>query len=166
VLELRPATAGDLGWLSDLARDPCVASYLMPGVADPGKLEAVLERTMAEGRPSGLFVIGGEGGEALGGLALTIMSSRSRICDLTRLMVSPRHRGSGVATWAVRLACELALVEHGFHRVQAETYGDNLVAQRLFERVGFTREGTRRRAYWRREQWLDGVMYGILADEL
>jgi ribosomal protein S18 acetylase RimI-like enzyme len=105
-------------------------------------------------------------GEALGGLALTLVSRHSRICQLNRLMVAPAGRGRGVAAQAVRLACRRVLVEHDFHRVQVETYGDNLTAQRLFERVGFTYEGARRRAYWRREQWLDGVLYGMLAEEV
>jgi len=166
VVDLRVATAADLAWLADLARDPLVEPYLMPGVGDPGKFEAVLERVASEGGPSGLFVIEATMGGALGGLAITVMSPRSRICDLTRLMVSPPARGSGVGMAAVRLACRHALVEHEFHRVQAETYGDNVAARRLFERAGFVREGFRRRAYWRRDQWLDGVMYGILAEEL
>ena len=45
-------------------------------------------------------------------------------------------------------------------------YGDNVAGQRLFEHVGFTREGTRRSAYWHRGQWIEGVLYGLLADEL
>jgi RimJ/RimL family protein N-acetyltransferase len=27
-------------------------------------------------------------------------------------------------------------------------------------------EGIRRQAYWRRGRWIDGVMFGILAEEL
>jgi RimJ/RimL family protein N-acetyltransferase len=60
----------------------------------------------------------------------------------------------------------MMVVEHGLHRIETQVYGDNLRGQRLFERAGFMREGTRRRAYWRREQWLDGVYYGLLAEEL
>jgi RimJ/RimL family protein N-acetyltransferase len=67
---------------------------------------------------------------------------------------------------AIRLACLHALHDHDMHRVQAECYGDNPAAHRLFERAGFTHEGTRRRAYWRRGNWLDGVLFGLLADEL
>ena len=55
---------------------------------------------------------------------------------------------------------------HDLHRIQAEVYRDNLPGQALFERVGFVREGTRRRASWRRDQWQDGVLYGMLADEI
>jgi len=34
------------------------------------------------------------------------------------------------------------------------------------ERVGFVREGVRRKAYWRNEQWVDGVLYGLVAEDL
>jgi RimJ/RimL family protein N-acetyltransferase len=166
VVELRPAGAGDLGFLSRLARDPLVEPYLAPGAGETERLEALLERTATEGPPSGLFVIQSDDAEPLGALALVLYSERSRICNLMTLMVSPAARGKGVARRALRRACRYALVEHGFHRLQAETYGDNLAAQRLFERAGFVREGARRQAYWRREQWLDGVMFGILAEEL
>ena len=30
---------------------------------------------------------------------------------------------------------------------------------------GFTREGVRRKAYWRNDEWVDGVLYGLLAEE-
>lgn len=165
-LALRTATADDLPFLSELASSPEVAPYLAPGVGETGRLAAILAQSEVDGPPSGLFVIDARSGERLGGLALTVWSSRSRICNLTTLMVVPAARRSGVAGQAVRLACRHALVEHGFHRLEAETYGDNLAANRLFESLGFVREGVRRRAYWRSEQWLDGVIFGILAEEL
>ncbi|MGN6168740.1 MAG: GNAT family N-acetyltransferase, partial [Solirubrobacteraceae bacterium] len=87
-------------------------------------------------------------------------------CEITRVMLRPDTRGAGYASAAVRLAARGALVDHGLHRVEAQVYGDNFAGQRLFERSGFTREGIRRHAYWRRGQWLDGVLYGLLADEL
>jgi RimJ/RimL family protein N-acetyltransferase len=164
-LVLRRATASDLSFLAELARDPAVEPYLAPGVGETERLEAILTQSELDGPPSGLFVIRSGSGERVGGLALTIRSPRSRICNLTTLMVAPAVRRSGVASQAVRLACRHALVEHGFHRIQAETYGDNVGGRRLFENLGFAREGVRRSAYWRRERWLDGVILGILAEE-
>jgi RimJ/RimL family protein N-acetyltransferase len=164
-LELRPATDRDLGFLSALAEDPSVEPFLALGAGTQERLRALLLQTGSEGDPCGLFVIASVAGEPLGGLALQLLSRPNRSCELTRLMVSPQARGAGMASAAVRLACRRALAEHGFHRVQAEVYGDNVTSQRLFERVGFVREGVRRRAYWRREQWLDGVLYGLLAED-
>ncbi len=160
-LGLRHARDRDLPFLSRLAAEPSVEPYLVPGSGEPERLRALVEE-----EPLGLFVILLPAGEPAGALALELVSHNSRICQLTRLMVDPGLRGRGVATDAVRLASRQAVVDHGFHRVQAEVYGDNVPSQSVFERAGFTREGTRRRAYWRREQWLDGVLYGLLAEEL
>ena len=165
-IRLRVATADDLRYLSGLARDPQVEPFLAPGAGAPERLEAVLSQTGPDGGPSGMFVIESGSSQPLGGLALQVVSQNSRICELTRLMIDPAVRRSGVGAQAVILACRRALVDHRFHRVQAETYGDNVAAQRLFERAGFVREGVRRRAYWRRDQWLDGVLFGILAEEV
>ena len=151
----------DLALLSELARDPAIEPYLAPGRSDP----ALLRELVTAQPPYGLYVIDA-GGERLGGLALTSVSERSRICEISRVMVSPAARRGGVALAAVRLTCHIALVDSGQHRIEAQTYGHNVAGQRLFERAGFTREGIRRRAYWRHQQWLDGAYYGLLAEEL
>lgn len=164
-LKLRAASTADLAYLAALASDPEVEPFLAPGAGDEERLRAFLAETREPGDPSGLLVIQRRDGEAVGAFALQLISRNSRIAELTRLMISPAARREGIGTAAVRLACELAFVGHGLHRVQAETYGDNLPGQRLFERAGFTREGTRRRAYRRRGEWIDGALYGILAEE-
>jgi RimJ/RimL family protein N-acetyltransferase len=164
-LELRPAGPADLPYLAALANDPQVEPFLAPGAGDEERLRALLAEAREPGHPTGPFMIRLREGEHVGALTLRLVSRNSRIVELTGLMVSPDARGAGIATLAVRLACELAFREHGMHRVQAESYGHNVAGQRVFERAGFAREGTRRRAYWRSGRWLDGALYGILAEE-
>jgi RimJ/RimL family protein N-acetyltransferase len=165
-LSLRQATADDVAYLAALAADPQVEPFLAFAAADEERLVALISAQGPAPGSGGLLVIGSPDGEPLGGLALTVVNARSRICEISRVMVAPDSRRSGVALAAIRLACRHALNDHGMHRVQAECYGDNPAAHRLFERAGFTREGTRRRAYWRRGGWLDGVLFGLLAEEL
>jgi RimJ/RimL family protein N-acetyltransferase len=165
-ISLEPATEVDITFLSALAADPAVAPFLMVGASDADSLRSLLTRDSPDGMPVGLFVIRLPAGERVGGLALRIINRRSRICELSRLMISTYRRRTGIAAAAVTRACRLALVDFDLHRIQAEVYGDNLPGQALFERVGFVREGTRRRAYWRRGQWQDGILFGMLADEL
>jgi RimJ/RimL family protein N-acetyltransferase len=161
-LKLRKAGQRDLPYLSELAFHSSVEPFLAPGARD--RLPSLVELRADDEGVQGMYVIQLER-EPVGGLALQLVSEHSRICSLSGLMVNPEMRHGGIGSAAVRLACRLAFNEHGLHRVQAEVYGDNVASQRLFESVGFIREGIRRRAYWRREQWLDGVLYGILADE-
>ncbi len=135
--------------------------YLAPG---RGELVPLRELNAVE-EPYGLYVIESLG-RPVGGLALTATGRSGSIAEISRVMVSSKARRLGVALEAIRLACRLMLKEHGRHRIETQVYGDNVAGQRLFERAGFTREGARRGAYWRRERWLDGVYYGLLAEEL
>lgn len=172
-IALRRAGGSDLPFLASLAAHPEVEPYLAPGSAEVEALSEVLERMRTGEEPHGLMIIervAGKavepsGGEPVGALELALLASHSSLCQLRRLMVAPAARSRGVGAAAVRLACAQAFEDHGLHRIQAEVYGDNEPSQRLFERVGFVREGVRRRAYWRRGRWLDGVLFGLLADD-
>ena len=78
----------------------------------------------------------------------------------------PAHRRAGIGTDAQR-----RLVHHLFgttpvHRIQARTDVDNTAEQKALERVGFRREGVQRGAAFRGGRWRDGVMYGLLRDDL
>jgi RimJ/RimL family protein N-acetyltransferase len=166
MMQLRPATRDDFGYLVALARDPEIEPYLAPGGGSQERLEEMLEERARVGEPFGMFIVEADRGETVGAVALREASARSGICNLRQLMVDPTARRRGVGTEAVRLACHRALVEYGAHRVQSESFGDNHAAHRVFERVGFVREGVRRLAYLRDGEWVDGVLHGILAGEL
>ena len=105
-------------------------------------------------------------GELAGTMRFTRANQRSRIADLGGLAVHPDFRGAKVADTAARLFQRHLFDELGFHRVQMEIYGFNERAMRHAERAGFTREGVRRKAYWRNEEWVDSVLYGLVAEDL
>ncbi|MGW8379123.1 ribosomal protein S18-alanine N-acetyltransferase [Streptomyces sp. ODS28] len=66
--------------------------------------------------------------------------------DITTIGVLPEHRGTGLAR--TLLATLLAAAEElGCREVLLEVRVDNLRAQRLYERFGFTRIGIRRGYY-------------------
>ena len=52
------------------------------------------------------------------------------------------------------------------HRVGLNVHETNTRAQRSYEKSGFVREGVRRKAYWRHGDWVDGVLFGLLREEL
>ncbi len=154
---LRPATAADLEALIALARHPEVAGTLSTTAVD-GLAEA-LHAGAGE-----LLVIGPEG-DVVGGVRWELVNRRSRIAEIQTLMLDPAVRGQGLATAAVRELVARLVAAHGVHRIEAEVYGFNAPAQRVFERAGFVREGVRRSAYDRAGGWQDGVRFGLLAEE-
>jgi RimJ/RimL family protein N-acetyltransferase len=151
---LRPATPEDVDALVALAQHPEISGTLATNAV------ASLREDVGE-----LLAIEDERGFA-GGVRWVLVNRRSRIADIRTLMIDPARSGQGLATRAVRQLTRFLVVEREIHRVEAEVYGFNTAAQRVFERAGFTNEGTRRKAYDRAGAWQDGVRFGLLAEEV
>lgn len=165
-VSIRRARPDDLDFLVELVRHEDVEPFLAPVRAkDPSAIAAEIERSEREPDAFGVFVIEVDG-ERAGSMRFERVNARSRIADLGGLAVHPRFRGRRVADEAARLLQRYLLDELGFHRLQLEIYGFNERAQAHAERAGFVREGVRRKAYWRHGKWVDGVLYGLIAEDL
>jgi len=165
-ITLRRAQADDADFLVELMTDEDVEPYM--AVIRPRDRDAMLaeiERSQAEPEEFGRFVIEVDG-ERAGLMGFEIANRRSRIANLGSLAVHPDFRGRHLADEAAQLFQRHLIFDLGFHRLQLEIYGFNERAQRHAERAGFIREGARRKAYWRNDEWVDGVIYGLVREDL
>jgi RimJ/RimL family protein N-acetyltransferase len=71
-----------------------------------------------------------------------------------------------VADEAARLFQRHLFDDLGFHRLELEIYGFNDRAIAHAERAGFVREGVKRKAYARGDAWVDGVLFGLVREDL
>ena len=165
-VSIRRATPDDVDFLVELVTHEDVEPYLA-AVRAKGRDELLEEIARAQSEPEayGVFVIEADG-ERAGTMRFEQANRRSRIAGLGGLAVHPDFRGAKVADTAARLFQRHLFDELGFHRLQMEIYGFNERAMRHAERAGFTREGVRRKAYWRNDEWVDGVLYGLVAEDL
>ncbi len=76
-----------------------------------------------------------------------------------------KYRGQGYGTKAARALMALSFDLLGLHRIYATTSSRNVDSWRVMERLGMRREGHLREAEFRDGEWLDTLIYGILADE-
>jgi RimJ/RimL family protein N-acetyltransferase len=81
-------------------------------------------------------------------------------------MLLPEFRGRGIADAAAQVLVRHLFFDLGYHRVQLECYGFNERAIRHARRAGFREEGVKRRAYWRHGEWADGVLFGLVREDL
>jgi RimJ/RimL family protein N-acetyltransferase len=168
-VRLRRAEPEDAEFLLELMTHDDVEPYL--SVTRPRDRDGVLaeiERSQREPEEFGRFVVEVEDeGEwkRAGVVGFELGNRRSRIANLGNLAIHPDFRGRHLSDEAARLF-QRHLFELGFHRLQLEIYGFNERAQRHAERSGFVREGVRRRAYWRHGEWVDGVLYGLVREDL
>ena len=165
-VSIRRARGDDADFLADLVTHEDVEPFLA-AVRAKGRDEllAEIERSEAEPDAFGVFVIEVDGTPA-GTMRFERANQRSRIANLGGLAVHPEFRGGKVADTAARLFQRHLFADLGFHRVQMEIYGFNERAMAHAERSGFMREGVRRKAYWRNEEWVDGVLYGLVTEDL
>jgi RimJ/RimL family protein N-acetyltransferase len=165
-VRLRRAEPADVDFLLELMTHEEVDPYM--AVVRPRDREAILaeiERSEVEPGDYGRFVIEVDGRPA-GLMGFEVVNRRSRIANLGSLAVHPDFRRKRLADRAARLFQRHLLFELGYHRLQLEIYGFNERAQAHAERAGFVREGVRRKAYDRHGEWVDGVIYGLVREDL
>jgi RimJ/RimL family protein N-acetyltransferase len=166
VISIRRARADDLDFLYELVNDEDVEPFLGGRAAlDRDSLRREIERSESEPQEYGRFVIEVDG-ELAGVMGFEVGNRGSRIAHLERLAVHPAFRGRRIADEAARLFQRHLFDELGYHRLQLEIYGFNERALAHAERAGFVREGVKRRAYLRHGDWVDGVLYGLLREDL
>jgi len=165
-VSIRRARADDLDFLVGLFTHEDVEPFLAAvRPKEPESVLAEIERSVAEPEAFGVFVIEVEG-ERAGTMRFERANRRSRIADLGGLAIHPDFRGAKVADEAAGLFQRHLIHDLGYHRLQMEIYGFNERAMRHAERAGFSREGVRRKAYRRNDEWVDGVLFGFVAEDL
>ena len=165
-VSIRRATADDVGFLADLLTHEEVEPFLAAvRPRERADLLAEIERSAREPDAFGLFVVEVDG-ERAGTMRFECANARSRIASLGGLAIHPDFRGAKVSDTAARMFQRHLFDDLGFHRLQMEIYGFNERAMHHAERAGFVHEGVRRKAYWRNEQWVDGVLYGLVVEDL
>ena len=169
-VRIRRAEPEDVDFLVELANHGDVDPYLAGGRAREGDaVTAEIERSLREPHDYGRFVIevdDAEGWRLAGSMEFEVKNRRSRIAHLSGLAVHPDFRGRRIADEAARMFDRYLVFDLDYHRLELEIYGFNERAMRHAERIGFVREGVRRRAYRRHGDWVDGVLYGLLREDL
>lgn len=166
MISFRRARADDVDWLSELYEHGEVEPFLGGGRATGREAVADdVERSLREPQRFGRLILELDG-ERAGTMGFREVSEAHRIAQLEVLAVHPSFRRRGIADAGARLLQRYLLLELGYHRVELACYGFNDAAIRHAERVGFVREGVKRKAYWRHGEWADGVQFGLVREDL
>ncbi len=90
--------------------------------------------------------------------------SRGNALEIGYFIV-PNERGKGYCSEAVQIMVDYLFLSRDIVRVQAHTNIGNRASQRVLEKSGFKKEGTFRKEYFVRGEWVDSCFYGILREE-
>jgi RimJ/RimL family protein N-acetyltransferase len=167
---LRRAEPEDVDFVLSLTTGADVDPFLAAvRPKDRDSLLAEIDRSLSEPQEHGRFIVEvaeADSWQPAGMMGFELASRRSRIARLGGLAVHADYRGRGLADRAARILQRYLLFELGYHRLELECYGFNERAIRHAERSGFVREGVKRKAYWRHGEWVDGVLFSLLQEDL
>lgn len=102
--------------------------------------------------------------EPVGFVSVSVEDERTRWGDLG-VWVVPEHWGEGYATAAAELIVDYAFAERNLHRLLARPLATNEASARIWEKLGFTHEGTLREQEFDGGEYVDMHYYGLLEDE-
>ena len=79
--------------------------------------------------------------------------------------IAPEYQGNGYGRAMTAQMVEYAFAERRLHRLTANALATNEPSRATLESVGFEQEGIQREAYFVDGEYVDRVMYGLLASE-
>ncbi|KQZ23535.1 GNAT family N-acetyltransferase [Microbacterium sp. Root553] len=175
-LQIRQMTASDIDAMWKWRQLPEVNRWL--GLA-PDTIEAFRERYLDPDRLASMHIVElvEENGEAtpIGDIMIRIGDGWGQLEVADRVksveaelgwVLDPGYTGRGYATEAIRAVIDVCFGPLGLRRVHAGCFAYNEPSWRLMERLGMRREEfSRKTALHRSGEWLDGMNYGILAEE-
>lgn len=177
-LQIRPMTEADIDAMWEWRRLPEVNRWL--GLA-PETLEAFQERYRAPERLTAMYLVEllpGPDAETLtpigdimikvgdGWAQLEVADEAKNVEAELGWVLDPAFTRRGYATEAIRAVIDVCFGTLGLRRVHAGCFADNEPSWRLMERIGMRREEfSRKTALHRSGEWLDGMNYGVLAEE-
>ena len=111
-------------------------------------------------------------------LGITLLSNHELIgdcgfCVLERdprqvevgIALAPEHRSHGYASEALRCLLDHLLVTQGKHRAFGSVDPRNARSIKLLQRVGMRQEAHFRQGLWFKGEWVDDLIFAILASE-
>lgn len=104
-------------------------------------------------------------GIPVGTIGLLEIDRKNSKAEYYIAMGETAFKGKGVAKEASRLILEYAFQTLGLNRIYLFTEVENETAQKLFERVGFVREGILRQDIISHCRYVDRIAYGFLRED-
>jgi RimJ/RimL family protein N-acetyltransferase len=149
-----------LGWMNDLE----VSGTLELNLGVTRREEEAFFDRVEERRDDHFFwAILDETGRHIGFIELKGINWRQR-CASGGLVIGERTAwGKGFASDAVRVRTQFAFEHLNMHRIEGHT--TNPAMRRVYEKCGYTYEGTLRERFWRGGRWHDAVLYSILESD-
>lgn len=113
----------------------------------------------------GHFAVETLDGRLIGGCSYHAMDLRNQHCYVGWFLGDAVMRGKGYGSDMIRTLLKICFTELNMRKVSLMVFEHNAQAIRLYERLGFVREGAHRKEVFSMDQWWDQYKYGMFREE-
>jgi RimJ/RimL family protein N-acetyltransferase len=124
--------------------------------------EQAFETALAEADETVVALIIEAERRALGDINLFEIDTRNQRASIGLSVWREEDRNKGFGTDAMRALLRWAFREYNLHRVELSVDPANAAAIRVYEKLGFVREGCRREAHFTDGRFIDDMQMGLL----
>lgn len=163
---LREYTLSDAPSVLEWMNAPETTRFLGYGFSRRRTLEEVTE--MLEMRICGdltgesFAIVDADTGAYMGQCDLLLPDEKAKKAEIA-IVILPEYRGKGIGARAMKLLMEVGF--RSYDRLFLKCAANNVSAIKLYEKLGFTKEGTLRRDMKIGDELVDTVIYGMLKEE-
>lgn len=104
-------------------------------------------------------------GEPAGLIGLLYIDNKNRKAEYYITLGGSEFKGKGIATIASKLLIEESYHNYNLNKIYLYTEVENKSAQRLFERIGFIKEGLLKEDLIQEGRKVDRFIYGLFVEE-
>ena len=105
------------------------------------------------------------GGKVCGMSELGAVNIKNETGSLCRIFVEESYRGKGIAELMISKVLEFGFDKLNLVRIELNVYSYNTPAIKCYEKLGFIREGIRRKSTKYQNEYWDSCFYALLKDE-
>ncbi len=163
-ISMNDVTESYLSWLNDEETTRGLASGVFPSTIED--LKRFVESVVSNRNVVMFAICDNESNEHIGNIKLDQFDWVSRTCELGLLIGNKKYWGRGIGYEVCKLTLEYAFTDLNVRKVSLAVYENNPAAIRLYEKLGFQKEGQLRRHIFEGGKYFDKLYMGIFKEEL
>jgi ribosomal-protein-alanine N-acetyltransferase len=163
-IELSDATERYLSWINDEEVTRGLASGVYPSTLEDLKNYLT---SIVSSKNAVMFAICDKTNDLhIGNIKVDNFDWVNRTCELGVLLGDRSYWGKGIGTEVMRLTLHYAFEQLNIRKVVLAVYANNPVAVKLYEKIGFQKEGCQRQQIHYKGDYIDKYYMGIFSNEL
>jgi RimJ/RimL family protein N-acetyltransferase len=163
-ITMNDVTDNYLSWLNDEETTRGLASGVFPSNIE--ELRRFVETAISNRNVVMLAICDSKSNEHIGNIKLDNFDWVGRTCELGLLIGNKQYWGKGIGYEACKLTLEYAFTDLNIRKVSLAVYENNPAAIRLYDKLGFKKEGQLRSHIFEGGKYFDKLYMGIFREEL